>query len=90
MKHRVNGSTAWLVCALIGAMVVLHQDFWFWTDKRLVFGFLPVGLAYHAAYSLLAVGLMATLVRLAWPANLEDVKPLDGAAPRDPAEGGHA
>ena len=30
----------------------LHQDFWFWrTARPLVFGFLPVGLFYHAAYT---------------------------------------
>jgi hypothetical protein len=53
------------------AMAAVHQDFWLWNDGTLVFGFLPVGLAYHAAYSLLAVAVMALLVRWAWPAHLE-------------------
>jgi hypothetical protein len=37
-----------------------------------VFGFLPVGLAYHVGYSLLASGTMAILVKYAWPKNLDD------------------
>ena len=36
---------------LIATLYLLHQDFWFWRSARpLLFGFLPVGLAYHAAY----------------------------------------
>lgn len=54
------------------AVYALHQDIWFWRSARpLVFGFLPVGLAYHAAYSMLAALLMAWLVRQAWPSALE-------------------
>ena len=30
------------------ALAVLHQDIWNWDNSNLVFGFLPVGLAYHA------------------------------------------
>ena len=34
----------------IAALYLLHQDVWFWrTARPLVFGFLPIGLAYHAA-----------------------------------------
>ncbi len=39
------------------ALLVLHHDWWFWNDGRLLFGFLPVGLAYHALISLAAGGL---------------------------------
>jgi hypothetical protein len=35
-------------------LILLHHDWWFWTDGRLLFGFLPVGLAYHALISLAA------------------------------------
>jgi hypothetical protein len=56
----------------IAALYVLHQDVWFWrTARPLVFGFLPVGLAYHAAYCLLAAVLMWWLTRVAWPEHLE-------------------
>ena len=34
---------------------VLHQDFWNWKQADpLIFGFLPIGLAYQAGYSILA------------------------------------
>lgn len=58
---------------LLGAILYfLHQDFWFWKDARpLVFGFLPVGLAYHGAYTLVIAAFMALLCRVAWPAHLE-------------------
>ena len=53
----------------------LHQDVWFWRQSQpLVFGVLPVGLAYHAAYTLAVSALMAVLVRTAWPSHLEDVE----------------
>ncbi len=63
-----------LLLLLVVVVYCLHQDFWFWKKHEpLVFGFLPVGLAYHAAYSILAAILMAVLVKYAWPKHLEDV-----------------
>src|SRR5829696_3944530 len=42
-----------LAAILIIALYVLHQDVWFWRQARpLVFGILPIGLAYHAAFTL--------------------------------------
>lgn len=62
----------WIPCAVLWiAMIALHQDFWLWDDKTLIFGLLPSGLAYHVAYCLLASGVMWALVRWAWPAHLE-------------------
>jgi hypothetical protein len=62
-----------LLVILTLVLYALHQDFWLWRDARpLVFGFLPVGLFYHAAYSLVTAGWMAVLVKLAWPSHLED------------------
>ena len=63
----------WVLAALVALLYVLHQDVWFWTSIRpLAFGFLPVGLAYHAAYCLAIAALMWLLVRYAWPTHLED------------------
>ena len=60
-----------LAIALL-AFFALHQDVWFWREARpLVFGVLPVGLAYHAAYTLAVSVLMAVLVRRYWPSHLE-------------------
>ena len=60
-----------LILAVI-VLIVLHQDFWNWRRiEPLAFGFLPVGLWYHALYCLAAAGLMWGLVRWAWPSELE-------------------
>jgi len=53
------------------ALFVLHQDFWLWGSKTLVLGFLPIGLFYHAIFSLTAGLLWALAVKLAWPAEIE-------------------
>jgi hypothetical protein len=71
----------WLV------MLAVRQDFWFENDASLVLGFLPVGLAYQVAYSLLASGVMWALVRFAWPRELEvlEVEPSGPGADRGKA-----
>ncbi len=61
-----------LLCVALAAFALLHQDAWLWTDSRLVLGFLPSGLAYHAAYSIATAGLWALVGRYAWPGDLED------------------
>lgn len=74
-----------LLSLLVFAVYVLHQDFWNWKKAEpLVFGFLPVGLAYQAGYSILASITMAILVKFAWPKHLENVEPErpDSAQPR--------
>ena len=65
-----------LLTLLLVAVYLLHQDFWNWKKADpLVFGFLPVGLAYHAGYSILASVMMAILVKFAWPSHLEHSEP---------------
>ena len=54
------------------ALGVLHQDVWNWDNADLVFGFMPVGLAYHAAYSLIAAAFWAVVMKFAWPHKLEE------------------
>ena len=46
----------WIWC-VVALLLILHQDNWFWTDGTLIFGFLPVGLLYHAGISLAAAAL---------------------------------
>ena len=61
-----------LVLAFI-ALYCLHQDVWFWRSARpLAFGFVPVGLFYHAVFSVAAAAFMWLLVKHAWPAHLEE------------------
>ena len=65
-----------LLPILVALLYGLHQDFWFWRDARpLVFGFLPVGLAYHALYCVAISLMMWMLTRVAWPAHLEQASP---------------
>ena len=64
--------TLLLTLAVI-VVYALHQDIWFWrTARPLVFGFIPIGLFYHACFSVLAALLLGALVKFAWPAHLED------------------
>ena len=69
------GTKAILLILVVSAVYLVHQDFWNWTRvEPLLFGFLPVGLWYHAAYSLLASALMWLLVKFAWPKSLEEIE----------------
>jgi len=64
---------AFVLILAVLVLYALHQDFWFWRDARLVFGFLPMGLLYHAVYCLACSGLMWALVKFAWPAELDQL-----------------
>lgn len=58
--------------AAVTLLYLLHQDFWFWREARpLVFGFLPIGLFYHAAFTLASSFVLWLLVVAAWPAHLD-------------------
>ncbi len=74
-----------VVWGLVLLLVVIHQDVWNWNNDRLVFGFLPVTLAYHACISIGASVAWFLAINFAWPEGLDDDK--DSAAPR---EGGAA
>jgi hypothetical protein len=57
---------------IIVSLYVLHQDLWFWRQARpLVFGVLPIGLFYHAAFTVATSLALALLVKLLWPAALD-------------------
>lgn len=65
-----------LLFLLVLSLYLLHQDFWNWNRvEPIFFGFVPVGLAYHAAYSFAASLMMWVMVRWAWPKHLEEVEP---------------
>lgn len=62
-----------LLTLLVVALYLLHQDFWFWrTAHPLAFGFLPIGIFYHACYTLAVTLVMWVLIKQAWPAHLEE------------------
>ena len=71
-----------ILVLVVVALYILHQDIWFWrTPHPLVFGFLPIGLFYHACFSVAAALVMWMLVTFAWPGHLED------EVTREPEEG---
>ena len=62
-----------LLVIAVAVLYVLHQDFWNWREARpFVFGFMPIGLFYQAAFSVACAGLMWLLVTFAWPGHLEE------------------
>ena len=68
---------------LVLLVYAAHQDFWNWHKADpMVFGFLPIGLAYHAGYSIVCAVLMAILVKFAWPKGLDE---RETASPEPPA-----
>jgi len=61
-----------LLVVVVVALYILHQDFWFWrTAHPIILGFIPIGLFYHAAFSVAASLVMWLLVKFAWPSHLE-------------------
>lgn len=55
------------------AAFVAHQDYWLWTKAEpLWLGFLPPGLAYHGAHTIVSSLLLCLFVRFAWPSHLEE------------------
>lgn len=65
-----NAGRGWIWAGFI-LLFAMHHDFWWWGDRRLVLGFLPIGLAYHAAFSAAAGALWWLASRHAWPGHLE-------------------
>ncbi len=60
-----------MIFTMFLVLAILHQDFWNWDRADLVFGFMPMGLFYHACYSLVAAAFWAGVIFLAWPTRLE-------------------
>ncbi len=69
-----------LVVTLLVLLAVLHQDWWWRFDERtLVFGFMPVSLAWHVGISILACVLWGLTCCYAWPRDV-DVPDDEGGA----------
>lgn len=60
-----------LVWFLFVALFALHHDVWFWGDSSLIFGFMPVGLAWHVGFSIAAGLLWLLAIKIAWPSDIE-------------------
>jgi len=74
----------WLLLGLTIALIVVHQDFWNWDKVNVAFGFMPVGLWYHALYCIAAAILMWMLVAFVWPRQLENVQSEVPGKPQEP------
>lgn len=70
MENKHPSAGKYIAIAAV-VLALLHHDFWFWNDKTLVFGFMPIGLLYHAIYSLIAGLLWWCAVKFAWPHDVE-------------------
>ena len=78
----------WILCLLTAALIVVHQDWWNWNKVEPTwFGFLPVGIWYHALYCVAAAVLLALYVRFKWPRHLDEAESMPGA--RRDSTGGH-
>jgi hypothetical protein len=71
----------YVIWFLVAALLIAHQDSWFWTSPEVVFGFIPIGLFYHACISLAAgfTWWLATLFM--WPKELEGGVQADSVSP---------
>lgn len=68
----------WIVVAIL---IIAHQDTWNWESKELVFGFMPIGMAYHVLISILAAVVWLFAVNFAWPEDLENEDQTSEAKP---------
>jgi hypothetical protein len=63
----------WSLAILVAIFYALHQDVWFWRQAQpVVFGVLPIGLFYHACYTLAVSALVWVLIKYAWPEHLDE------------------
>ena len=64
-----------LLVVVVAILYILHQDIWFWRTPYIwgvmPLGFVPIGLFYHACFSVAAAFVMWLLVKYAWPSHLE-------------------
>ena len=68
-----------IVWGLVVLLIILHQDNWNWENDRLVFGFMPIGLLYHACISIAASVTWFLATKFAWPSELEHTDDAEGA-----------
>lgn len=74
----------YVIWGLVVLLLVLHQDIWFWDRPTLVFGFMPVGLLYHAGISVVASAVWFAATRFCWPRELDDAGAAEGGGRSQP------
>ena len=63
------------IWVLVLILAIIHQDFWNWNNDTLVFGFIPIGLFYHACLSLACGVVWFLACQFAWPKDVDDFVP---------------
>lgn len=77
-----------LVVVAVILLMLLHHDYWNWdTYEPLLFGFIPIGLAWHVGISIGAGIAWFLAVKFCWPSDVDAIDEMD-ISPRQP--GGHA
>ncbi len=56
-----------VIAILVIALMIAHQDIWYWNDETMVFGFMPIGLFYHVCISVAAALVWLLACQFAWP-----------------------
>ena len=76
MTSRSNQSSPKLgiVVVLIVALIVLRQDNWLWTNDKLIFGCLPIGMVSQIGLSLAATAVWLLATKIAWPTDEDQAK----------------
>ena len=64
-----------VIAVLAVLLLILHQDYWFWTNKTLVLGILPMGLFWHVCISLAAALTWYLATHIAWPIHGQGREP---------------
>jgi hypothetical protein len=77
-KNKSTG--AWIIAGLVLVLLILHQDNWYWHDDTLIFGFMPIGLFWHACLSVAASLTWALATVIAWPVD-DDASLRDAVQP---------
>ena len=70
-----------IVACLFLIMLVLHQDFWWWSNDSLILGFMPVGLAFHALFSIMCAVLGWFAIMTIWPHELDEAETVSSTSP---------
>jgi len=68
----------YVVPLLVVLLLIFHQDDWFfgfYKEPKLLFGFMPATLLYHAGISLAAGITWYLAITFCWPKGLDEVEP---------------
>ena len=63
----------YFVASLIVLLLILHQDYWAWTDARLWLGVMPRSLVWQLGISVAASGVWLLAAMFCWPTTVDDV-----------------